>query len=192
MHPESNKDGFCNMVWTLSICSDAVWVRERPSHLSAVDGDSTDQPGTGQLHGLHRWHPGHRRNIPRPSGESTGSVSQVHSHAAELCLKPQKCSFVKREVTHLGYVVSGDGISPDSANVAAFREFPQPSDLKTLRSFLGLASYHCSTPHIPRETGKVGVGTAGGWLPHPLSSWQEKCKCRHFIPLSTFPQEQPS
>ena len=54
MHPESNKDGFCNMVWTLSICSDAVWVRERPSHLSAVDGDSTDQPGMGQLHGLHR------------------------------------------------------------------------------------------------------------------------------------------
>jgi len=29
---------------------------------------------------------------------------------AGLCLKPQKCSFAKREVTYLGYVVSSDGI----------------------------------------------------------------------------------
>ena len=62
--------------------------------------------------------------------------------ATGLSLKPQKCSFVKQEVTYLGYVVSSDGISPDSAKVAAVREFPQPSDLKTLRSFLGLASYY--------------------------------------------------
>ena len=33
-------------------------------------------------------------------------------HATGLSLKPQKCSFVKREVTYLGYVVSSDGISP--------------------------------------------------------------------------------
>ena len=43
--------------------------------------------------------------------------------AAGLCLKPQKCSFVKREGIYLGYVVSGDSISPDSAKVAAVREF---------------------------------------------------------------------
>ena len=61
---------------------------------------------------------------------------------AGLCLKPQKCSFVKREVAYLGYVVSSDGISPDSAKVDAVRKFPQPSSLKTLRSFLGLASYY--------------------------------------------------
>lgn len=43
-------------------------------------------------------------------------------HAARLCLKPQKCSFVKRQVTtYLGYVVSSDGISPDSAKVDAVK-----------------------------------------------------------------------
>ena len=62
--------------------------------------------------------------------------------AAGLCLKPQKCSFVKREVTYLGYVVSSDGMSPDSAKVDAVKRFPQPLDLRTLRSFLGLASYY--------------------------------------------------
>ena len=66
----------------------------------------------------------------------------VQLHAAGLCLKPQKCSFVKREVTYLGYVVSSDGVSPDSAEVDAVIEFPQPSELRTLWSFLGLASYY--------------------------------------------------
>jgi len=41
-------------------------------------------------------------------------------------------------------------ISPDSAKVDAVRKFPQPSSLKTLRSFLGLASYYrCFIPQFP-------------------------------------------
>ncbi len=51
---------------------------------------------------------------------------------AGLRLKPQKCDFVKKEVTYLGYVVSSEGISPDSRKVGAVREFPQPMDLKSL------------------------------------------------------------
>lgn len=61
---------------------------------------------------------------------------------AELTLKSQKCEFGKQEVTYLGYVISGDGISPDQAKVRAVCEFPQPLDLKSLQSFLGLASYY--------------------------------------------------
>ena len=47
----------------------------------------------------------------------------------------------KREVTYLGYVVSGDGISPDIAKFDAVIDFSQPSDLRTLQSFLDLGSY---------------------------------------------------
>ena len=42
----------------------------------------------------------------------------------------------------LGFTVSRDGISPDPQKVGAVRDFPQPHDVKTLRSFLGLASYY--------------------------------------------------
>lgn len=45
-------------------------------------------------------------------------------------------------MVYLGYVVSRDGISPDLQKVDAVRDFPQPSDVRTLRSFLGLASYY--------------------------------------------------
>ena len=43
---------------------------------------------------------------------------------------------------YLGFVVARDGISPDPQKVEAVRSFPQPHDVKTLRSFLGLASYY--------------------------------------------------
>ena len=47
-----------------------------------------------------------------------------------------------QEVGYLGYRVSGEGISADSAKVRAIWDFPQPKDLKQTRSFLGLAFYY--------------------------------------------------
>ena len=46
------------------------------------------------------------------------------------------------QVVYLGYVVCREGISPDPEKVKAVREFPQPHNVKSLRSFLGLASYY--------------------------------------------------
>ena len=46
------------------------------------------------------------------------------------------------KVDYLGYVVSREGIAPDSGKVKAVSDFPRPQDVRTLRSFLGLASYY--------------------------------------------------
>ena len=62
--------------------------------------------------------------------------------AAGLRLKLIKCTFAGSSVVYLGFVVSRDGISPDPLKVEAVRNFPQPGDVKTLQSFLGLASYY--------------------------------------------------
>ena len=61
---------------------------------------------------------------------------------AGLKLKLTKCQFGSSKVVYLGFVVSREGISPDPQKVAAVREFPQSRDVRTLRSFLGLASYY--------------------------------------------------
>ncbi len=61
---------------------------------------------------------------------------------AGLKLKPAKCHFLQKRVEFLGHVVSEDGISPDPRKVEAVQNFPRPENLKTLRSFLGLASYY--------------------------------------------------
>ena len=62
--------------------------------------------------------------------------------SANLRLKSKKCRLAEREVEYLGYVISEDGLSTDPEKIRAVREFPVPHDVKTLRSFLGLASYY--------------------------------------------------
>ena len=61
---------------------------------------------------------------------------------ANLRLKPKKCQFGSPDIDYLGYHVSGDGLSTDKSKTEAIANFPWPTDLKTLCSFLGLVSYY--------------------------------------------------
>lgn len=61
---------------------------------------------------------------------------------AGLKLNVDKCHFCQTEMKYLGHVVNADGISTDPDKVKAILEFPRPTKVKTLRSFLGLASWY--------------------------------------------------
>jgi hypothetical protein len=61
---------------------------------------------------------------------------------ANLTLKLKKCHFGKPQVELLGYVISEKGISPQAGKVEAIRNVPYPTDLKEVRSFLGMAGYY--------------------------------------------------
>ena len=56
---------------------------------------------------------------------------------ANLKLQPNK-----PKIEFLGHEVSKNGISPMPAKVRAIKEFPHPTNIKTLQSFLGLAYYY--------------------------------------------------
>ena len=60
----------------------------------------------------------------------------------ERAVKPKKCHLIQPCVEYLGYVVSRKGISADPRKIQAIVEYPVPVDVKSLRSFLGLASYY--------------------------------------------------
>ena len=62
--------------------------------------------------------------------------------SANLKLKSKKCKLAECRAEYLGYVISAEGMSTDSDKIRAVREFPVPHDVRTLRSFLGLASYY--------------------------------------------------
>ncbi|KAJ8395018.1 hypothetical protein AAFF_G00039690 [Aldrovandia affinis] len=62
---------------------------------------------------------------------------------ARLQLNPKKCQLFRRETTFLGHVVSTGGVSTNPAKIAAVRDWPLPTNVSNLRSFLGLASYYC-------------------------------------------------
>ena len=61
---------------------------------------------------------------------------------AGLHLKPSKCCLARTEVEYLGHVVSQGGVAADPKKVEAVQAYPVPTNWKSIRSFLGLASYY--------------------------------------------------
>ena len=57
---------------------------------------------------------------------------------ANFKIQPDKSEFFKQEVAFLGFTVSQDGIKPSMDKIAAISEYPEPTHLRELRSFLGL------------------------------------------------------
>ncbi|CAI5653079.1 unnamed protein product [Oreochromis niloticus] len=80
-------------------------------------------------------------------GDFDSALSHLSEVFSAICraglrLNPAKCRLLARETTFLGDVISAQGIATDPAKVAAVRDWPTPSNVKELRSFLGLASYY--------------------------------------------------
>jgi len=61
---------------------------------------------------------------------------------ANLKLQPDKCEFLKSEVTYLEHVIGRDGVKPDPKKLEAVQHFPRPKTPKNIKQFLGLAGYY--------------------------------------------------
>ena len=59
-----------------------------------------------------------------------------------LKLKARKCHLFRTEVEFLGHVISAEGIRTDPKKTESIRNWPTPSCVKEVRSFLGLCSYY--------------------------------------------------
>jgi hypothetical protein len=72
-----------------------------------------------------------------------------HLHLVLQCLrehklygKLSKCSFYQSRIHYLGHVISDEGIAVDPAKVEAIMEWPAPTNVTEVRSFMGLAGYY--------------------------------------------------
>jgi hypothetical protein len=61
---------------------------------------------------------------------------------ANLKLKLSKCSFFATSLKILGYIVSGEGLSPDPSKVLLVSNFPTPGYVKDIQSFIGFSTYY--------------------------------------------------
>ncbi|GBG84591.1 hypothetical protein CBR_g38874 [Chara braunii] len=92
---------------------------------------------------------------------------------AQLHLNLEKSEFWRDSVIYLGHRLSANGLEPEATKVEVIRNWPQPTNVRKLRSFLGLASYY--RKFVP----KFSV------IAHPLSrltsknvayAWCAKCE----------------
>ena len=60
----------------------------------------------------------------------------------DLFVKPEKCTFHATEVDFLSMIVRHDGIKMDQTKVKAILDWPEPKNVKGVRSFLGLANFY--------------------------------------------------
>ena len=59
-----------------------------------------------------------------------------------LKLKPEKCSFLKRQLEFLGHSVSTQGIQPQPSKIEAISKMPAPKSLRDIQVFLGMTGYY--------------------------------------------------
>ncbi|KMQ86699.1 reverse ribonuclease integrase [Lasius niger] len=61
---------------------------------------------------------------------------------ARLRLNPEKCRFCVGQLKYLGHVIDQDGIRTDPEKVSAVNNWPEPTTVKQVRQFLGMASWY--------------------------------------------------
>ena len=76
--------------------------------------------------------------------EHISRLEAVFSRLSEhgLKLKASKCEFFKSSVKYLGHVVSENGVETDPDKLDALTSWPEPKNVKELRSFLGFTGYY--------------------------------------------------
>jgi len=82
----------------------------------------------------------------------TNGTLDEHIHALDVVLKRlsqhgltakmSKCHFAYNELKFLGHIISNGTIRPDPEKVRGISEFPVPTSVEQLRSFLGLSNYY--------------------------------------------------
>ncbi|KAI0493363.1 hypothetical protein KFK09_023479 [Dendrobium nobile] len=110
----------------------------------------------------------------------------------QLYAKFSKCEFWLKSISFLGHVVSGEGISVDPQKIQAVADWPRPTTVFEVRSFLGMAGYYrkfvkgfsqISTP-LTRLTQK---SVPFVWTPECEASFQRLKECLTSAPVLALP-----
>jgi len=62
---------------------------------------------------------------------------------SDLFLKPEKCFFKQWEIEFLGLIIGSNGVEIEPSKVKGIMNWPTPTKVKEVQSFLGLANFYC-------------------------------------------------
>jgi hypothetical protein len=87
----------------------------------------------------------------------------------------EKCSFGMDRVHYLDYIIDQHGVHADPSNIQVIRDWPAPTTLTELWSFLGLANFYCrfvlGFSHIAWALSQI---TRGGGKEKFLWGWPQQ------------------
>jgi O-acetyl-ADP-ribose deacetylase (regulator of RNase III) len=77
-------------------------------------------------------------------GDMENKLQQIFDRfrAANLRIKPSKCSWSVGQVTFLGHKFDENGVSVLEDKVRVIKQYPRPNTVKRVKSFLGLVGYY--------------------------------------------------
>lgn len=121
--------------------------------------------------------------------EHLGHLRQIFDRLRQAGLKLQakKCTFGQKEVRYLGHVVSENGIATDPDKVKIVKEYPTPSKVTEVRSFLGFVGYY--RKYI-KDFCRIAEPLTNLTRKNVCFIWDEKCK-NAFETLKQKLQEPP-
>ncbi len=61
---------------------------------------------------------------------------------AGLTVNIDKCLFCRKELKYLGYIISEDGLRPDTEKITPVLNFPTPTNVSEVRQFIGMAGWY--------------------------------------------------
>lgn len=95
----------------------------------------------------------------------TGKTDKEHLQTLEkvlsrletsgLQVRKEKCSFMKPEVSFLGYQLTSEGVKPQEDKLRAIRAADPPENIHQLRAFLGMMNYYGS--FIPNLSSELAI-----------------------------------
>jgi hypothetical protein len=91
--------------------------------------------------------------------------------------KLSKCSFYQSKIHYLGHVISDEGIIVDPAKVEAIMEWPAPTNVPEVHSFMGLAGYY---RRFVEGFSKIANPITELQKKNKKFVWTEKCARKHF------------
>ena len=94
----------------------------------------------------------------------------------QLYAKFSECEFWLDQIAFLGHVVSKDGIQVDPKKIEAIIEWPRPTTVTEVRSFLGLASYY---RRFVKDFSKIAAPLIRLTLKNVKFNWIDRCE-EHF------------
>lgn len=108
--------------------------------------------------------------------------------AANLRLNPDKCQFGRKSLRYLRHLVTSEGIRTDPEKVSAIQNLPEPTNVRGIRRFLGIASwYRRFVPDFSRIAAPLNrllkKGVKWSWNEEQQQAFAQLKKCLTEAPI---------